>query len=62
MKVQPKHDFLLLGTDFRVDKERVYEAVRAVNQPKYQERRAVFLLDGENSMLLEGDDYVLIER
>lgn len=62
MKVIPKENFKLLGTDFKLNKNRVYEALRAVNQPKWQERRAIFVIDGDDSMLLEGDDYVLIER
>lgn len=62
MKVIPKENYVLLGTGFRLNKTRVYEALHAVNQPHWRKRRAIFVIDGDESMLLEGDDYRVVER
>lgn len=61
MKILPVENFRLLGTSMCVSKEKVYDAVPATNQPNWEERRLVFLLDGEDSMLLQGDEYEVIE-
>ena len=61
MKISPVENFRQLGTSMRVSKEKVYDAVLATNQPNWEERRLVFLLDGEDSMLLQGDEYEVIE-
>lgn len=61
MKIVPRENWTLLGTRFKVSKYKVYEALRAVNQPKWREREAVFLIDGDNSMLLEKGDYRILE-
>ena len=62
MKVIPKENYVLLGTGFRLNKTRVYEAIHATNQPNWRKRRAIFVIDGDESMLLEGDDYRVADR
>ena len=50
MKVIPKRDYKLLGTDIRVTAGKVYDAVPASNQPDYKEKGKIFITNAENDV------------
>jgi hypothetical protein len=66
-KIKPKLDFRLLGCDFntRLNKNKIYTAHPATNQPDWQEKGKVFVSfddDGqEPSILLDQFDYEIIK-
>ena len=62
MKVQPNANYHLMGTSIRLDSTQVYDAIPATNQPDYEEREMIFVLIGEDSFLLEQDEYQIVEE
>lgn len=61
MKVRPNDNYRLLGTLVRLDKNKIYEAVKATNQPDYKEKGKIFVVvDPLTSFLLEKGEYKVI--
>ena len=63
--VRPTSDFRMLGTQISVSKDKVYQAMHAVNQPDWERRGLIFILDAEGDtteigFLLPKEDYVVI--
>lgn len=58
MKIKPKENYKLLGTYpyISVDKDKVYDAVIATNEPNYKEEGLVFCGD----ILLKKGEYIII--
>lgn len=62
MKIKPTLNYQLLGTDIRLDCNKVYNAILATNQPNYKERGLIFVqLDNNQSMLLNKTEYERIK-
>ena len=66
MKIRPNADYELLGTDIVLDKDRVYDAIAATNQPEYEECKKIFVINipGKNpddGFLLERGEYEIVE-
>ena len=59
MKIQPKENYELLGTYpvIKLDKNKVYNAVIADNQPDYKKKGLVFC----GSILLNKSEYKIIK-
>ena len=57
MLIRPK-DYHVLGTDIRLDKNKVYLAKPATNQPDYKKLGLVFC----DEVLLARDEYEVIEE
>jgi hypothetical protein len=66
--VRPKEDYKLLGTDIQLDKTQEYHAIHATNQPDWEARCAIFVLEhgleqgASLGFLLEGDDYEIVDE
>ncbi len=57
MRVKPNENYKLLGTSIELDKERVYDAVKATNQPNYEEEGLIFV----SEILLNKNEYVVVD-
>jgi hypothetical protein len=57
MKVKPKENYELLGTSDTLDKNKVYEATVASNQPNYEEKGLIFV----EGLLLEKGEYEIVK-
>jgi hypothetical protein len=53
MKVKPKENYHLLGTDIRLNKDKTYPATWATNQPDWQRDGKIFV----NEILLNRGEY-----
>jgi hypothetical protein len=58
MRVKPNENYKLLGTNIVLDKDKVYQAIPAMNQPNYKAREAIFI-DG---VLLAKGEYTVVEE
>ena len=60
MRIRPKEDYKLLGTSVVLDKNKVYPASIATNQPDYQQNESIFVYydDHGGSMLLHKGEYI----
>jgi len=56
MFVKPIEDYKLLGTSIVLDKNKVYHACLATNQPNWKEREAIFC----DEVLLEKGEYEIV--
>ena len=56
MKVKPKENYKLLGTSIVLNKDKIYNAVIATNQPNYKEKGLIFV----NEVLLNKKEYIII--
>ena len=56
MKVKPIMDYVLLGTNEKLDKNKVYDAEIAWNQPGYKKNGLIFV----NGVLLVKGEYKII--
>tara|TARA_R100000781_G_C4035318_1_gene112038 strand:+ start:338 stop:511 length:174 start_codon:yes stop_codon:yes gene_type:complete len=56
MKVKPKRNYKLLGTSIVLNKDKIYNAVIATNQPNYKEKGLIFV----NEVLLNKKEYIII--
>jgi hypothetical protein len=56
MKVKPNENYHLLGTSIKLDKNLVYDAEPATNQPQWEERGLIFV----NEILLEKGEYEIV--
>jgi hypothetical protein len=64
MKVKPNENYRLLGTDVTLDKDLIYSATIATNQPDYIEKSKIFVIydiKREDGFLLERGEYTIIE-
>lgn len=66
MKVKPLNDFKLLGTEIRLSKNKIYEAIHATNQPNWESQGLIFITNAEGDsseigFLLDSTDYTIIE-
>jgi hypothetical protein len=66
MRVRPLGNYELLGTEIKLDKTKVYDAVLATNQPDWEAKGLIFVNFGVKtyhgtfanfSMLLNKDEY-----
>ena len=59
MRIRPKEDYKLLGTSVVLDKNKVYPASIATNQPNYKQNESIFVHydDHGGSMLLNKGEY-----
>ena len=55
MRVRPLESYKLLGTEIELDKNKVYDAVLATNQPDWETKGLIFV--GE--VLLSRDEYTI---
>ena len=61
MRVRPLENYKLLGTDIKLDKTKVYNAVHATNQPEWEDRGLIFVDDDHHfGFLLSKEDYVVV--
>ena len=65
--VRPRSDFRLLGSGISVSSSKTYTAIDAINQPNWESRGLVFVLDAEGDtgnigFLLDKHDYVVVEN
>jgi len=60
MKVKPLDNYKLLGTPIVLDKDVVYEATWATNQPDWSRKRKIFVGEGPG-VLLSAGEYVIVE-
>lgn len=58
MRVKPNENYELLGTSIKLDKNKVYEAVPATNQPNHKAMGMVFVGD----FLLNKTEYRVIKK
>ena len=58
MKIKPKDSFVLLGTDIKLNKNKVYEAEAASNIPDHKELGLVFV----EGLLLDKREYEIISE
>jgi hypothetical protein len=56
MKVKPNESYKLLGTSITLDKNLVYDADHATNQPDWKERGLIFV----EEILLEKGEYEIV--
>jgi len=62
MRVRPLNDFKMLGTRIRVSKDKIYDAIHATNQPNWESRGLVFIMNAEGDttelgFLLDSTEY-----
>jgi|TARA_R100000084_G_C4647547_1_gene147662 hypothetical protein len=65
MRVRPLNDFKMLGSGIQVSKDKIYDAVHATNQPNWESRGLIFIVNAEGDssgigFLLDSTDYVKI--
>jgi hypothetical protein len=60
MKVKPKENYELLGTNIKANKNLIYQAEPAINQPNYKEEGLIFLII--NGFLLKKGEYTIISE
>tara|TARA_R100001510_G_scaffold48325_1_gene46045 strand:+ start:136 stop:417 length:282 start_codon:yes stop_codon:yes gene_type:complete len=65
--VRPRSDFKLMGSGISVSSSKTYTAIDAINQPNWESRGLVFVLDAEGDtgnigFLLDKHDYVVVEN
>ena len=64
--VRPRSDFKLMGSGISVSSSKTYTAIDAINQPNWESRGLVFVLDAEGDtgnigFLLDQHDYVVVD-
>ena len=67
--VRPRSDFKLMGSGISLSSSKTYTAIDAINQPNWESRGLVFVLDAEGDnpenplgFLLDKHDYVVVEN
>ena len=58
MRVRPKDNYHLLGTDIRLNKDKIYLATWATNQPDWQKDGKIFV----NEILLNRGEYKFVAQ
>jgi hypothetical protein len=64
--VRPRSDFKLMGSGLSLSATKTYTAIDAINQPDWESRGLVFVLDAEGDtgnicFLLDKHDYVVVD-
>ena len=64
--VRPRSDFKLMGSGLSLSATKTYTAIDAINQPNWESRGLVFVLDAEGDtgnigFLLDQHDYVVVD-
>lgn len=64
--VRPRSDFKLMGSGLSLSATKTYTAIDAINQPNWESRGLVFVLDAEGDtgnigFLLDQHDYVMVD-
>ena len=66
--VRPRSDFRMLGSRLSLLETKTYTAIDAINQPNWESRGLVFVLDAEGDdpenplgFLLDKHDYVVVD-
>ena len=64
--VRPRSDFRMLGSGISLSSSKTYTAIDAINQPNWESRGLVFVLDAEGDtgnigFLLDQHDYVVVD-
>ena len=64
--VRPRSDFRLMGSGLSLSETKTYTAIDAINQPNWESRGLVFVLDAEGDtgnigFLLDKHDYVVVD-
>lgn len=64
MRIKPKENYELLGTSIKLNKDKIYPASHATNQPDYKNRQAIFVYYDNHggSMLLTKGEYTKTEK
>jgi len=62
MKIKPKLNYVLLGTNIKLNKNKVYNTIKATNQPESIEKEKIFVLIKGDSFLLEKGEYIIVEK
>ena len=61
MRIKPKENYKLLGTDIVLNKNKTYKAMVASNLPEYKEKGKIFVyVKGDYNFMLEKEDYIVI--
>jgi len=66
MKVKPKLNYKLMGTNIKLDKNKTYNYITAINQPDYKKEGKIFILENGNNknsfgFLLNKKEYEVIK-
>ena len=66
MKVKPKLNYKLMGTNIKLDKNKTYNYITAINQPDYKKKGKIFILENGNNknsfgFLLNKKEYEVIK-
>ena len=66
--VRPRSDFKLMGSGLSLSATKTYTAIDAINQPNWESRGLIFIIDAEGDdpenplgVLLDQHDYVVID-
>lgn len=63
MKIRPKLDYKLLGTDIQLNKNKVYNAIVSTNIPEYKEKELIFVnVRGDYEFMLEKGEYIIVKK
>lgn len=67
MKIKPKMDYELSGTEIKMNKNKIYNAVPATNQPEWKKKGKIFAEVhgypyGIGHFLLEKGEYTIIRK
>jgi hypothetical protein len=62
MKVRPFEDYWLMGTEFKLDSTKVYDATHATNLPDWETKGKIFVYEDEDgpSIVLENGEYEIV--
>lgn len=58
MKVKPKRNYHLLGTNIKLNKSKIYKGIKATNIPNYKKEGLIFV----NEILLNKSEYIIISK
>lgn len=63
MKIKPNENFSLAGTNLELDKNKIYFALIAYNQPEWEKLRKVFVVDSEQrfEIILQAGEYKIVD-
>jgi len=62
MKVRPLENYWLMGTEFKLDSTKVYDATHATNLPDWEAKGKIFVYEDEDgpSIVLEKGEYEIV--
>ena len=64
MRVKPKLNYKLLGTDIVLDNTKIYPAIPASNLPEWEKTGKIFVGDNvwDCNVMLERDQYTIVDK